>query len=397
MPMTLRLILRPLIAALTIGLGGLLAPGGAAAASPSEACDPSPSVALGQVPTYDSPYAAYTWEGQYQAVNFTFPSAATGACLSGTVFAPTGLAAGYPDDRFGSQRPAIVIGPGSGPGVQSMYQWAARDLAGHGYIAVTIDPQGVGHSATLGNPPCDKPAPSDPTNACPGVPFQQAGNYVDAIETGIDFLTSQYDPFAASVDAGEIGAAGHSLSARAVSYAQMIDSRIKAIVAWDNLASNLSGDAGAPSGGGGVGDVIGGELPGASVPITPKVPALGEASDARGASEPTNSSPSQKETAYGVWRAAGEPAMEVVFKGASHDDWAQDSLTTSSGEAELEEFEYYTRAWFDRWLLGDSSADIRLLATSVDGQPLSSVLSSTFYSGAFFDGTDCGNLLSCLG
>ena len=256
-------------------------------------------------------------------------------------------------------------------------------------------PQGVGNSGTLGSSACNVPSPSNPTGACPGVPFQQSGNYVDALETGLDYLTSSYDPFASSVDPSELGAAGHSLSARAVSYAQMIDPRIKAIVAWDNLASDLSGDAGSPSGGGDVGDLIGGELPGASVPITPTVPALGEVSDARGSSEPTNADPNQKKTAYEVWRKAGVPSMEVVFNGSSHDDWAQSNITTS--DTYIEEFEYYTRAWFDRFLLGDTSADQRLLASSVDGQPLSSVLSSKFTSAAFFDGTDCENLLTCAG
>ena len=312
MPLTRRLLASLCTGAAVLTLVGL-AP--AAHADSTHACTPSTSVGLGQVPTYDQPYPAYSWEGQWQSATFTYPSAATGACLSGTVFAPTSLAAGYPDPRFGTERPAVVIGPGSGPGVEAFYQWSARDLAGHGYIAVTIDPQGVGNSATSAGQPCTVPPPPDPTQTCPGVPFQQAGNYVDAIETGLDYLTSPYDPYASSVDPSELGAAGHSLSARAVSYAQMIDPRIKAVVAWDNLASNLAGDAGSPSGGGDVGDLIGGEVPGASVPITPTVPALGEASDARGTSEPTNSDPNQKKTAYEVWRSAGVPSMEVCLQG----------------------------------------------------------------------------------
>jgi hypothetical protein len=384
--------LRPLLLAAAAVVAATPA---AASADATHACTPGVSAGAGKVPSYDRPYPAYAWEGSWQSETFTYPSNATGACLSGTVFAPSTLTPGYPDARFGPRRPAVVIGPGSGPGVEAFYQWSARDLAGHGYIAVTIDPQGVGNSDTFGNPACQAPSRRDPTDACPGVPFQQASNYVDAIETALSFLTSAYDPYRTSVDPHELGAAGHSLSARAVSYAQMIDPRIKAVVAWDNLASNLAGDAGSPSGGGVAGDLIGGELPGNSVPITPRVPSLGEASDARGTSEPTNSSPDQKKTAYEVWRGAGVPSMEVVFKGATHDDWGQSKLTTS--DAKLQEFEYYTRAWFDRFLLGDSTATGRLLATTVDGQPLPVVLSSTFHSAAFLDGTDCENLLVCLG
>jgi hypothetical protein len=368
-------------------------PGGAAADT-SHVCNPSPSLAMGQVPTYDEPYPAYAWEGTWQSATFTYPSSSTGACLAGTVFAPADLSAGYPDARFGAQRPAVVIGPGSGPGVEAMYQWAARDLAGHGYVAVTIDPQGVGHSGTFGNPPCSASA-ADPTHPCRGVPFQQAGNYVDAIQTGLSFLSSAADPFQASVDPTRLGAAGHSLSARAVSYAQMIDARIKAIVAWDNLASDLTGDAGSPSGGGVAGQLIGGEVPGSSEPVTPTVPALGEASDNRGTTEPANADPDQKKTAYAKWRSAGVPAMEVVFKGVNHFQWAQNNSTTS--DTDIKNFEYYTRAWFDRFLLGDTTATQRLLASAVNGQPLSAVLSSTFHSAAFLDGTDCPNLLACIG
>ncbi|HZU57931.1 MAG TPA: hypothetical protein VFA06_18805 [Actinocrinis sp.] len=383
-----------LILAASAASAALAAVPGIATADATHACDPSPSVAAGQIPTYDDPYQAYSWEGQWRSATFTFPSHRTGACLAGTVFAPLDLSAGSPDARFGALRPAVVIGPGSGPGVEAMYQWSARDLAGHGYIAVTIDPQGVGHSRTFGNPACQVPPPSDPTQACPGVPFQQATNYVDAIQTGLDYLTSAYDPFAGSVDPNELGAAGHSLSARAVSYAQMVDHRIKAIVAWDNLASDLTGDAGSPSGGGVAGQLIGGEVPGSSDPITPTVPALGEASDGRGADEPTNTDPDLKKTAYEVWRHAGVPSMEVVFRGSTHSDWAQNNTTTS--DTMLHNFEYYTRAWFDRFLLGDTTADQRLLAATVNGQPASSIFSTNWRSAAFLDGIDCENLVACV-
>jgi hypothetical protein len=61
---------------------------------------------------------------------------------------------------------------------------------------------------------------------------------------------------------------------------------------------------------------------------------------------------------------------------------------------EIERFEYYTRAWFDRWLLGDTSATERLLARSVDDMPLQEELSSKFESAAFLDGHDCPKLVA---
>lgn len=348
-----------------------------ATAPPSALDPPSPGAAL------DSPPPAYPWEGSYRSVNVTFPSAATGATLFGVLFEPARTTPA--EDR---RLPAVVVTPGSGPGLQSMYQWSARDLAGHGYIALTVDPQGVGQSQTFGTAPCT-------TSGCPGVPFQQTGNYEDATTSGINFLLSGSDPWRALVDANEIGAAGHSLSARAVSYLQGVDHRIKAIVAWDNLASNLQGDAGSASGGGDAGSLIGGEIPGPATPVTPRVPALGEASDAVGADEPTDKSPDQKKTAYAVWQRAGLPTMETVFKGASHLDWAQTANNSKSDEASLEAFEYYTRAWFDLYLRHERSAVARLLARTVDGRAIASVLSSKFNSAAFIPSAhvDCPDLV----
>ena len=350
------------------------------------------SVAAGLLPTYDDPQPVYSWEGRFQSRTFRTPSAATGAMLYGTIFAPVNLAAGRPDSRFGARRPVVVIGPGSGPGVQAFYQWAARDLAGHGYIALTIDPQGVGYSETFAPGGCQVPSQPDVNAICPGVPFQQAANYVDALRSGIDYALSSRDPWRASVDPGEIGIAGHSLAARAASWLQGADRRVDAAVAWDNLASDLDGDAGSPSGGGTAGDLIGGELPGASAPVTPRVPALGEASDNRGTTEPTNSDPDQKKTAFAVWRKAGKPSMELVFAKAQHTDWGQSATTTAAKAAEIQLFEYYTRAWFDRWLLHDRTATTRLLAPTVDGQSRNAFLSTTFHSAAFLDGQDCENL-----
>jgi dienelactone hydrolase len=343
-----------------------------------------PSLALGLVPSYDAEQPGFAWEGNWQERAVTFTSAASGALLSGTIFAPNPP----PSDPV----PGVVIVPGSGPGVQTQYQWAARDLAGHGYVTLAVDPQGVGSSATLGHPACSL-GRSPPLQAtpCPGVPFQQNANYVDAAESGIDFLLSAADPYRVALNPSEIGLAGHSLGARAVSYVQSIDPRVKAVVAWDNLASNLEGDTGSASGGGALGAVIGGGLPGASVPITPRVPALGEASDSYGLSDPSDKSPEIKKTAYDLWVQKGIPAMEVVFSGAGHLDWAQDRTNAYSDETSLYRFEYYTRAWFDLFLRHDPSALARLTATNIGGTPVANVVSSKFYSALFLpaQGINC--------
>jgi hypothetical protein len=284
--------------------------------------------------------------------------------------------------------------PGSGPGVQSFYHWAARDLAAHGYVAVTIDPQGVGRSETFGRDGCD---PAGGIAACPGVPFQQAGNYVDALQSGIDYVLSSRNPWRAAVDANEVGIAGHSLAARAASYLQGVDRRVKAVVAWDNLASDLQGDSGSASGGGAAGALIGGELPGQGTPVRPRVPALGQANDNPGSTQPANRDPDLKKPGFALWRKSGQPSMELAFAGAGHLDWAQTHTTSAAKKVLFKRFAYYTRAWFDRWLRHDRSATARLLARKVDGVDLPTLLSSKFRSAAFLDGRDCADLAKACG
>ncbi|MHB8466081.1 MAG: hypothetical protein ACYDH6_07510 [Acidimicrobiales bacterium] len=325
---------------------------------------PSPGIA-----TYEDAQPGYAWEGSWQERPVTWTSTLTQSSLSGVVFAP----ATPPKHPV----PAVVIVPGSGPGVQSFYQWAARDLAGHGYVALTVDPQGVGQSGAFGTPPCGSTGPGQET-PCAGVPFQQDANYVDAVESGIDLLVSDANPYRREVDIHKIGAAGHSLAARAVSYAQGVDPRIGAVVAWDNLASDLNGDAGSASGGPPLGNLIGGELPGQSVPVTPRAPALGEASDSA-----FNTNPDVKKTAFADWRSQKVATMEVVFAGAVHTDWAQSSRNTTTGEAALRRFEHYTRAWLDLWLRGDSSALDRLTTTSIAGVARADYLSTKFRSALY--------------
>jgi hypothetical protein len=127
------------------------------------------------------------------------------------------------------------------------------------------------------------------------------------------------------------------------------------------------------------------------------VPSLGEASDAVGTTEPANSDPDQKKTGYSYWRAHGRESMEIVFAAASHTDWGQSAASPARVTAELPHFEYYTRAWFDRWLLGDRTATGRLLARTVDGVAAGQLMSTKFRSGAFLDGHDCPDLAAGCG
>src|SRR5206468_1462693 len=146
------------------------------------------------------------------------------------------------------------------------------------------------------------------------------------------YVEAKNHPWLRKGDTTRIGIAGHSLSARAATYVGGIDPRVGAVVAWDNMAGDLHGDAGTPSGEGACADLIGGEAPGASAPATPRVPTMGQASDANGtcnfqqnldntSTSGIGSDPELKKTGWQKWHDAGVAAMEVVFTGSAHGDW----------------------------------------------------------------------------
>ena len=337
------------------------------------------AAALPPPANYPVPRREFDWQGEWRCLEVAFPSDRTGAQLFGVLFAPADLA------EHG-RLPAVVIGPGSGTGTQVHTHWSSRDLGGHGYIALTVDPQGVGRSETLGD---ERPLQ--------GVPYQQAENYLDALDSALDFLLSTDNPWRHHVDGTRVGLAGHSQSARAASYLSGRDQRVKAVVAWDNLSSDLNGDAGAATGSHFFSSLIGLSLPFPPKPAYPVVPAMGQANDSRGSFAPLNGDPDLKKTAYSEWRAAGRPAMELVFRGAAHGNWAQlNETATEEDDARLREFQYYTRAWFDLFLKDDPTARHRLLADRVLGEPRSAMLSEDFHSAAYLPSVsvDCPALES---
>jgi len=339
---------------------------------------PALSDPLGLVPGYDDPQPAFSWQGAWQSKPVYFRSMASGAQLYGTVFAP---AHPQPGQRY----PFILILPGSTVGVQAQYQWSARDLAGHGYIALTIDPRGAGKSGEDAQDPC---GPGAPSPSC--VTTRNNANppdYIDAIRSGLAFGLSSQDPYSQLIDPSKIGAAGHSEGADVLSYLQSIQPQLKAIVAWDNLISSTTGDQG---------NANCNNKP--TIPIVPRVPALGEASETC----QQLVGPNAKKTGYEHWRTAGLPSMEVVFAGTQHTQFAQEDNTPSAGtatgsEQQLHDFEYYTRAWFDLFLKHDRTAASRLLAATVNGRPRSEILSSQSLSASYLPayGVNCENLALC--
>ncbi|MEK6806395.1 MAG: hypothetical protein AABY95_07080 [Pseudomonadota bacterium] len=341
-------------------------------ASPGIAADE----ALGRQEPFD-------WQGEFvEDDGICFPSRNSGAQLRAFLLAPANIES-LPDGSL----PVVVIGPGSGGAARAMnYLWSARDLAGHGYLALSVDPQGVGRSEVNGGEPNGCGA-----SGCPNAPFQKASNFVDGLVSGADYLFTREHPWLKKADLTRIGVAGHSLSARAATYIGGLDERFSAAVGWDNMSSDLNGDAGISSGGGACGSAIGGEPPSAPVIAPPRVPTMGHASDVPGGcTQDTN--PEVKKTGYEHWRAAGTATMQLVFKAAAHGDWAHTSSSTSE---QLQLFEYYTRNWFDLYLKRDEGARLRLLMPEILAMTPDQIYSASFRSAAFMPeaGVDCPDLL----
>jgi dienelactone hydrolase len=241
--------------------------------------------------------------------------------------------------------PMLSVLPGGGAAIASV-AWAAERLAANGYVViVTLPSSGASTSA-----------------------------YHIAAVSGIDFLQSAANPYRTAVDSSRVGVAGWSLGARALTRTQAEDTRVDALVAWDNLAVSETGDAGSPAC-----DNVPGPL------RTPRVPALGQASETC-----LDRAADAKLTAFERWRAAGVPAMQVVFAGATHFLWS-----ATAPDAQHEVAHAYTQAWFDRWLKEDATATPRLLGRTVPGlasRATTDALSARFRSAAALDGRACGDV-----
>jgi hypothetical protein len=286
----------------------------------------------------------YSWQGDWQQTTVNVPSHSGGTALAGTIFAPATLS---------GRIPAVAILHGLGGKEYSVW-YLARYLAGHGYVALTV--------TTSGN---------------------QAANFTDAMQSMIDYLASGSNPYAAHIDTSRIGASGHSAGARAASWIQSADTRVRAVVALDNLTGDLGGDSGtyllAPQ-------CTTGIYPTARGDIVPRAPAMGLASDDNAVTCPERNvvaDPDAKKAAWSKWRAAHLPTMELVLKDANHFSFDQDISRTITGESYLHLISYATQAWFDRYLAGKSSAMRRLLGPNLLDAPRGPQLSTQFHSAAY--------------
>ena len=279
--------------------------------------------------------------------------ARTGAKLLGHIFTPQGP----------GPHPGVVITTGSIQASQQMYWFAARALVWAGYQVMTFDVQGQGQSETLSH---------DPEAMFPGtegVPSQQNANFFDGTVDALRFFLSTpampyvpqgwsalklatykattphadlnwNNPGWGGLDRQNIGIAGHSLGASAVSGGQACSDAgtrwqtepvchgqsfpIRAVVAWDALSGS------AP----------------------PVVPAMSQQADGYflfPTLSPTAPAATDSLAGYDNWKDEGLDTYLFVIRGGTHIDFSQVPYTSATTYGYLASA-YYTIAWFDRWV-----------------------------------------------
>ena len=310
----------------------------------------------------------YDWQkkgyGIVQPVLFT---ARNGATLSGHVWATQAGPA---------RRPGVVITNGSVQADEQMYWYAAQALAKAGYVVLTFDPQGQGQSDTFGEAP----------DQMEGFPAQTDGRpFYDGTEDAINFffstpshpyepvtscssgtshaakqdkrvkagLDAAYNPYWSLLD-GRLGLAGHSYGAAGVSYIGQTDPRVDAIVAWDNLAEPIATSREDPCP----------AHPADRANGTIAKPALGMSADYFLPPEPnlTYPNPAAKSVVSHDYSAKGVDTGELIIRGGSHLDFSfipNPAFGATLRGADM--IDWYTTAWFDKYVKHDPTADQRLL------------------------------------
>ena len=271
--------------------------------------------------------------GTVQRVTFT---SSDGAQLHGHLWSPPARAhrpkAGYP---------GIVITDGSIQAYEQLYYWAAQGLAQYGYQVLTYDVQGQGDSDLL-------PAECTPAD-CPGVPYQQSYNFYQGAEDSLSWFLSAKNPKRKDLDRSRVAIAGHSLGAAAVSWVGQCDSRVKAIVAWDDLqpidiakcAANVT-------------------VPKAYQAKRLHAPALATTNDYEFNVQPATSVPNPHggvnggggagDSGYLSLAKAGIDSQLVSFRNGTHLTYSYIPLVLPSNQLSERFAFYWTLAWFDRYV-----------------------------------------------
>jgi dienelactone hydrolase len=330
-------------------------------------------------------------------------TARNGATLSGHVWATVAGPA---------KRPGVVITNGSVQADEQMYWYAAQTLAKAGYVVLTFDPQGQGMSDTYGEAP----------DRNEGAPAQTDGRpFYDGTEDAINFflstprhryepvpscstgtshapkqnrrvkagLDAAYNPFWQLLNASELGIAGHSYGAAGVSYIGQWDPRVKAIVAWDDLGGPGPHDAPVPGSAGGgrtIGEADCPANPAARKVVPLTKPALGMSADYGLPPTPNTSlpDPQGKSTWSLNYSKASIDSGEIIVRGGSHLDFS--FIPNQAFGASLrgpDMIDWYTTAWFDKYVRHDPSADRRLLTNRWRADPIEASVDPNHDANAF--------------
>lgn len=298
-------------------------------------------------------------------------SALNGSTLRGHLFMPPSSVA-KPKNGY----PGVAITDGSVQAYEELYFWAAQDLAEAGYMVLTYDVQGQGDSDLFGK---DCPGP------CTGVPYQQNLNFFQGAEDSLSFLLStpkmpfggSHNPYSNDLNTAQIGLAGHSLGANAVSHVGQCDNRVKTIVAWDNLQPIRNCD-------------------GIKIPAkyrTKKllnVPALAITNDYVFNTQAMSSAPdpNAKTAGYKQVVAAGLDAQIIALRNATHLTYSYIPLVFQANELGERMASYYTKAWFDLQLRGSRAGFQRLTARAFDGSVDRSSIGAGVYDPALANPAD---------
>lgn len=250
-------------------------------------------------------------------------------CAAGTC---TGLPAGL--KTFEAPYPAVVIVHG-GYSSKRLHRSAAQVLAEAGYMTIALET-----TAPMGTHGPDAQSVVDWVFATPKAPL--AGD------------AKAFFPHWEQLDTRMVGIAGHSQGGSTASLIGQADKRIRAIVAWDNLTALKTGWV----------DKIGMDPP---ADLVLRTPALGIGADyyfkvvpTTEAPEPAKANtqggrgrgaePHPKDPGYQELKGAGVDTMLVMLRAGTHLDFSLFGGPASRyGESVIN---YYTLAWFDRYLKG---------------------------------------------
>src|SRR5689334_6456234 len=174
--------------------------------------------------------AAQPWWGAVDSEGISY-TGFQGTTVSGTVWRPQDSTA-YPGTR-----PVVVVAAGFDEPECNQW-WSAWALAGHGYVVLSF---------------------SEPN----------AGNQVPDLEAGINWLATSANPWLAQTDLDRLGVVGHSAGAAFGQVVEAADTRVKAMVALDNLRHMSYGCPDDPSEPSDAGALV----------LNPRAPALGLSRD----------------------------------------------------------------------------------------------------------------------